>query len=188
LEVSLQPSDESPDDRNAPTCGRRRRVRSRFRIEIAKRAQHVALHRRDRDAIAIDDAGRGGSAEVLVAADDAGEVQWIGAADADEPIVGAVRRTSRSCFNGIGQRELFSRLLRDEPSAANIAPRLEAADKRARARARHVERLARQQAAEHDAVAAQQRPGERLYRSVVSELESVRIGGSQTSGRRRPGE
>src|SRR5207253_639997 len=118
----------------------------------------VAFHDRERDAVAIGDAGGREGADAVARCEDAGEVQRIGSADDDDAAVGRRAADLAQALDGVGERELLARHAGDEAAAADLAARLEAAvDARQLAPRREV-RLAREQTAEDDAVAAEEHP------------------------------
>src|SRR5258705_344118 len=58
------------------------------RVNLIEHPQHVALHCRDRDAVAVDDAMARHAADAIASGNDACEVQRVGGAQRDQPIIG----------------------------------------------------------------------------------------------------
>src|SRR5437870_2938357 len=123
----------------------------------------------NRHAVPVQHAVRAERREQLTGREDADEVQGIGAAHGDELTGGllAPHRAQRS--HRLGKRVLLSREPAHEAAAPDLAPRLEAAVHAQDVAPRHEQALALHQAAEYDAVAAQQLPGHRLRDLLLRE-------------------
>ena len=90
--------------------------------------------------------------------DDPGQVQRIGGADDEAPAVCRRAPDLAQPLDRAGKRELFARHAGHEPSAADLAPRLEAAIHAGQLAPGRDVRFAGQQPPEDDAVALKQRP------------------------------
>ena len=87
-EPSADSADESAEHRHSATRGGRSDIGRNRRVDLGECSQHVALQRRQRYAVAIDDAVSGGCAKAFTTSDDSGQVQRIGGADRDQRLVG----------------------------------------------------------------------------------------------------
>ena len=158
--VSTGSADEPAEHRHSAACCSGGDVGRNRGIDFGERAQHVAFHRRHRDAIAVDDTIAGGGSKAFAARDDAGQVQWVGGANGDQRIVVARAAQLAQSIDRVGQRKLLSRHAGDKAASADLAARFERSIRARQIAPGHTGGFASQHATEHDTVAIEQRPRE----------------------------
>src|SRR5439155_552998 len=105
---------EPGSDRHAPSgeCGGGFDVR--LIVSLMQRAEEIAFHHGDGDAVAVGDSRSGDGADTVGAGEDADQVERIAGADDGEASVCRRPADLAKLLHGFGQRELFAGHAGDE--------------------------------------------------------------------------
>src|SRR2546426_7833643 len=130
-------------------------------------ATPLALLHGDGDAVTVQNPVRREPGDGVARRDDADEVEWVGAAHGDERSARLVAPHRPKQSDRLGKRVLLAREAADEAAATNLATRLESTIHAQQVAPRRQQALARDDPAEHDAVAPQQLPRDRLHHLLL---------------------